>query len=145
MSTRSDTQKGLFLEALAQTGNVTLAAEHAGVNRTTPYGWRDNSDSFAAKWYEAIHEAGDRLEAEARRRAVEGTQKPVYQGGKLVGHVQEYSDTLLIFLMKGANPEKYREVREVRQKIEGSVEHHHSGLVETQALLAEVLDAPDAP
>ncbi len=49
------------------------------------------------------------LEAEARRRAVEGVRKPVYCRGEIVGTVKEYSDTLLIFLMKGARPEKYRD------------------------------------
>ena len=51
----------------------------------------------------------DMLEDEAVRRAKDGVERPVYQGGKLVGHVQEYSDTLLIFLLKGARPEKYRD------------------------------------
>ena len=50
---------------------------------------------------------GDVLEDEAVRRAKEGVEEPVYQGGKLVGHVQKYSDTLLIFLLKGAKPQKY--------------------------------------
>lgn len=51
----------------------------------------------------------DRLEREAMRRAHEGVRKPVYQGGKRVGFIQEYCDTLLIFLLKGLRPEKYRE------------------------------------
>ncbi len=51
----------------------------------------------------------DLLEDEAVRRAKDGVEEPVYQGGKLVGHVQKYSDTLLIFLLKGAKPEKFRE------------------------------------
>jgi hypothetical protein len=51
----------------------------------------------------------DQLEQEARRRAHDGVRKPVYQGGKRVGYIQEYSDTLLIFLLKGLRPEKYRE------------------------------------
>ena len=62
-----------------------------------------------ARVAEAREEACDALEAEARRRAVEGVRKPVYYRGEIVGTVKEYSDTLLIFLMKGAMPEKYRE------------------------------------
>ncbi|MDP2936788.1 MAG: hypothetical protein Q8O86_09895 [Dehalococcoidia bacterium] len=38
-----------------------------------------------------------------------GTEKPVFQGGQQVGVVREYSDVLLIFLLKGARPEKYRD------------------------------------
>jgi hypothetical protein len=37
-----------------------------------------------------------------------GTLKPVYQGGKKVGAVREYSDTLLMFLLNGGRPEKYK-------------------------------------
>jgi len=35
--------------------------------------------------------------------------KPVYHGGKRVGFIREYSDVLLIFLLKGLRPAKYRE------------------------------------
>ena len=54
-------------------------------------------------------EACDALEAEARRRAVEGVRKPIYCQGEICGTVREYSDTLLFFLLKGAMPEKYRD------------------------------------
>ncbi len=59
--------------------------------------------------------AADRLEAEAWRRAVEGVERPVgwYQG-KPGGYVKEYSDVLLIFLLKGLRPEKYRERMELK-------------------------------
>jgi hypothetical protein len=57
----------------------------------------------------AYEQAGERLEQEARRRAVEGTKKNVYYQGEPCGVNTEYSDTLLIFLLKGAKPEKYAE------------------------------------
>jgi hypothetical protein len=105
-------KKRAFLAALAQLGNVTAAAEHVGVARRTHYDWLEGDDAegtYAAAVREAIDQAGDLLEKEARRRAVEGVEKPVYQGGNKVGTIQEYSDVLLIFLLKGARPAKYRE------------------------------------
>ena len=54
----------------------------------------------------AQEEACERLEAEARRRAVEGVDEPRTVAGQRE-IVKRYSDALLIFLMKGANPEKY--------------------------------------
>ncbi len=42
------------------------------------------------------------------RRAVDGVDEPVYQGGKKVGSITRYSDTLLIFLLK-ANRDKFRQ------------------------------------
>jgi hypothetical protein len=52
------------------------------------------------------------------RRARDGITEPVCQGGKLVGHVQKYSDSLLIFLLKGAKPKKYSE--RMQAQISGS-------------------------
>lgn len=58
---------------------------------------------------EAIEQGSDILEAEAWRRAVEGVEEPVYQGGKEVGRIQRYSDTLMVLLLKGHKPQKFRE------------------------------------
>lgn len=98
-----------FLATLAKTGNVSAAAKAAKIHRDTAYQHRTDDEAFRKAWALAQEESADELEAEARRRAMKGTKKPVYQQGKLVGHVQEYSDTLLIFLLKGNNPEKFRE------------------------------------
>jgi hypothetical protein len=102
-----------FLVALAETGNATEAARCVGIDRRTAYYLRTNPDAqdFAQAWDEAIQEAADHLEREARRRAVEGTAEPVYYKGEQVGAIQRFSDTLLIFLLKGARPEKYAEWR----------------------------------
>ena len=62
----------------------------------------------------------------ARRRAAEGTLKPVYQGGKLVGEIREFSDTLLIFLLKGKRPEVYRE--NVKVEHSGKIAHDVTGM-----------------
>jgi hypothetical protein len=102
-------KKEAFLAAFAQVGNITLAAEIAGIHRRMHYTWLANDPDYAVAFKEAEEEAADRLEHEARRRAVEGTLKPVFYQGEECGHIREYSDTLLIFLLKGARPEKYKE------------------------------------
>lgn len=108
--------RGVFLGALIETANVTTAAERADVGRATVYDHRKRDPDFAKAWDEAKEIGADALEDEAVRRAKEGTLKPVFQGGELVGHVREYSDTLLIFLLKGAKPAKYRERFELTGK-----------------------------
>jgi hypothetical protein len=113
--THDTPKKGKFIAELKKTGNVSKAAELAKVARKTVYRWKDDDTKFADAWKAAIDEAADSLEEEARRRAVEGVKKPIYQGGKRIGYVQEYSDTLLIFLLKGAKPDKYRERYENNQ------------------------------
>ena len=98
-----------FLAAFAEVGNITQAAEIAGCNRCMHYDWYEKSEPYRQAFDEAEEKAADRLEQEARRRAVEGVSEPVFYQGEKVGTVQKYSDTLLIFLLKGVRPEKYRE------------------------------------
>lgn len=106
-----------FLATLAQTGNVSESAVGARIARSVVYQAREEHPDFAARWDAALEEAADRLEQEARRRAVEGVAEPVFYRGDECGTVQRYSDTLLIFLLKGARPDKYRET--VRNEVTG--------------------------
>lgn len=92
------------------------ACRKAKIGRTTAYKVRDDDADFAAAWDIALEDAADMMEEEVHRRAVEGVLRPVYQGGKKVGSVREYSDTLLIFRLKAVRPEKYRERTEVRHR-----------------------------
>lgn len=145
-------KKRAFLAALAETGNITRAAELSGVDRSTHYDWlaSDESGDYAAAVADAEQQAADRMETEARRRAVEGWDEPVYQGGEHVGTVRKYSDTLLIFLLKGARPEKYRERFEHTGKGGGPLQVEHtldlSGLSDQElAILERALERAEQP
>ncbi|HWA79455.1 MAG TPA: hypothetical protein VG848_04000 [Acetobacteraceae bacterium] len=103
-----------FLKVLAATGNVTLAADAAELPRGSLYHWREHDKNFAAAWAEAIEAATDALEAEARRRALEGVETAIVQGGRLVRDdegnpltIRRYSDSLLALLLRAHRPEKY--------------------------------------
>jgi hypothetical protein len=109
MSAIAGAKRRKFLDALRQCGNVTAACRAAQLDQSNAYKVRAADPEFAAAWADALEEAADVLEAEAWRRAVRGVERPVFQGGEQVGAVREYSDTLLIFLLKGAKPEKYRD------------------------------------
>lgn len=102
-------KQAAFLAAYSELGNVSAAALVSEVHISTHYKWMHEDPEYPAKFEEAKKIAIDKLEAEARRRAVEGVEEPVYQGGKKVGTIRRYSDTLLIFLLKGALPHKYKE------------------------------------
>ena len=107
-------KKKRFLRALlVNHGNITKAHKSAGVSRQTPYDWRDSDTEFALAWENILLETGENLEQEAYRRAHDGVEKPVYQGGQLVGRIREYSDTLLIFMLKARFPEKYTQVQKI--------------------------------
>ena len=108
-----------FLAALAETAIVRDACEAAGVESPRVYEYRKESQAFAEAWEKAKDAAADLLEREAVRRAREGWEEPVFGSGGTgvgtveVGRIRKYSDTLLIFLLKGARPDKYRERREL--------------------------------
>lgn len=107
-----------FLAAYAETGNITAAAKLSKVARKTHYRWLDDQ-AYSADFADAHEQACDALEAEARRRAHDGVDEPVFYKGSVCGAVRRYSDTLLIFLLKGAMPEKYKDRVENRIKREG--------------------------
>lgn len=121
-----------FLSALSRTGNISTACKAAGIDRSTAYARRDRDPSFAGAMADALEQAADALELEARRRAQDGVRRVKFHKGEpimvpaldrrgmpiqspdgqpvLVPYVEhEYSDVLLIFLLKGLRPEKYRD------------------------------------
>lgn len=115
-----------FLTAFAETGNIRLSCGAAKITRTTFYRWRDEvgevGDAFRAALAHAEEQAVETLEAEARRRAVHGTRKirkNYDKDGNLRSEYVEidYSDTLLIFLLKGAAPDKYADRSKVDVKV----------------------------
>lgn len=107
---RTPKKEEKFLTVLTETGgNVSRACVAIKVGRRTVYEWRASDEVFARMWDEAVEQGLDDLEQEARRRAFDGTSKPVFYQGQECGVIQEYSDTLMIFLLKGGRPEKYRE------------------------------------
>lgn len=100
-----------FLEGLRTHGCITLAAKTAGISREAAYWRRGKNPVYAAAWAEALELAADRLEMEARRRAVDGWDEPIFHQGLQVGVVRKYSDRLLEVLLRGAR-EKFRTSRQ---------------------------------
>jgi hypothetical protein len=105
------TWKDAFLSILGKTSNITAAARKAKVSRSRVYQERDSDMDFAAAWDEALESAIDDAESEAWRRAVKGNikQRHYDKDGNLLGTTREYSDTLLMFMLKSHRPERYRE------------------------------------
>jgi len=96
-----------FLHHLGRTGSVTFAAAHAGVERRTLYRLRARDEAFAGHWDEALQLGIDRLQDDAMRRALDGTERPVFRNGKQVGSVVQYDNRLLQFLLRAHRPEIY--------------------------------------
>lgn len=114
-------KKKAFLSAYGHTCSISRAAKAAEIDRGTHYGWLENDPGYRLAFARAKERAADALEDEAVRRAREGTERATTVAGEREV-VLDYSDTLLIFLLKGMRPEKYRERSDVRMPgLEGSL------------------------
>lgn len=82
-------KKRALLIAFCESGNITQSAAAAECERTIHYYWLQEDPAYAKAFEQAEARFADNLEAEARRRAIQG------------------SDTLMIFLLKGAKPDRY--------------------------------------
>ena len=96
------------LEAYEIYGTVAKACEVAGVARSEHYRWL-RYRRYAARFREAEEHATQALETEARRRAMVGTEKPIFYKGHAIAHVRLFSDGLLMFLLKAKRPDIYRD------------------------------------
>ena len=85
-------------------GNVTHALKKANAARGWVYRWRFKDSEFRDAFEEARGCGLEVLKDEAHRRAYEGVSQAVWYQGEMCGHVQKYSDTLLMFLVKQSDP-----------------------------------------
>lgn len=136
-----------FCRILAETANVRQAIRELGLKVTFVYDWRNTDEKFRKMWEEADLAATSYLEEEARRRATEGVDKPIYgptydettsadgvtvirKGYGLVGTERQYSDQLLTVLLKAHNPARFRE----------NVSIQHGGALDVNKMTDEQLD-----
>ncbi len=105
-----------FLSMLSKTGNTSKACETSGMTRRQIMTLRERDRAFDRAYDDAMNDAADLLEAEAWRRALEGTTQSVLKAGLPVADpvtkeplvVRRYSDPLLMMLLRGCRPEKFR-------------------------------------
>jgi len=127
---RTKIKKRAFLAAFQATGSIKLAAKASQVHRATHYDWLKEDPEYKASFDLAQEEATDSLEVEARRRAIEGVMRRRFnpKTGESFNEL-EYSDTLLIFLLKANNPSKYRD----RLSVDANVQANARFVVELPA------------
>lgn len=117
------TEKAKFINKLKLThGNVSRACKSVGISRNAAYEHKKTDENFSKLWDETLDAVCDEMEAEAYRRAVKGTLKPVFYQGEEVGKIREFSDSLLQFILKGNRPEKFRERFDIDQNIKGHLD-----------------------
>ncbi len=89
-----------FLEALADTCNVSEACRRSGVPMTVAYRRRKMDAAFRAEWAEMIAIGYHRLEAVLLRRAFEGTVRVITKRDGREERMHEYPNQLGLQLLK---------------------------------------------
>ena len=101
----NETKWASFLDEFSQCGVITEAARKAGISRTTAYAWKNGSARCTLEWADAEEKAADVLRKEARRRAIDGVDKPLHYQGVIFAYERVYSDTLMGRLLQAHCPE----------------------------------------
>jgi hypothetical protein len=120
----SHPQKRALLAAYVTCGRISQAASAANVQLRLHYYWKKGDPVYLEAWQEAQEMVGEMLEDEARRRAHDGVIRTKFYKETIIAEEIEYSDALLIFLLKGAKPEKYRERFEHTGPSGGAIQIH---------------------
>lgn len=95
-----------FLEALRATGNVAASCRAVDVSSALVYGLKARDADFACDWDNALEDATDTLELEARRRAVQGVDEPVVYQGQLTPVWERDADGELVMQEYEAGTDK---------------------------------------
>lgn len=88
--------RGLFLDCLAQTSNVTEAAAIAGINPSRAYKVRREEEDFARDWHDALVEGYRHLEMDllARLRVGEPKDGPKFDNAAALRLLALHKDTM---------------------------------------------------
>lgn len=155
-----------FLAALSKSGITRIAAEAAGIHRSTHQYWLENDADYATLAQVALEDAADVVEAELLRRGTVGMRQYKFHEGQITKwkgpdddwpqavpyYEDKRSDACLIVTAKARRPEKFRERHEVTGASGGplAVVHANIGLArmihkrpELAEQLRQLADAAD--
>lgn len=99
-----------FIEVLADTGIVSIAAKAVDMSRESAHRLRrsPHGAAFARAWDAARLHAASLLEDIAFERAIEGIEQPVHdEHGNVICTKRVYNNRLLTFLLGALKPERY--------------------------------------
>ncbi len=133
-----------FVEVLADSCNVTLAAQAIGRSITNVYRRRSKDASFRAAWDQALAMGYSRLELMLLERALHGVEKVVTARDGTTSVMRHYSDRVALTLLRmhrenaafvgeGADDEEYEQACErIIGKLERLRERDLTGKGEVQ-------------
>ncbi|OYU74066.1 MAG: hypothetical protein CFE32_18990, partial [Alphaproteobacteria bacterium PA3] len=104
-----------FIAQLAATGIVTQAALHVGKSMEALYKLRQRpgAEGFRAAWDAALDRGVSRLEDTALARAINGEERLILHGGKVVAAERRHNDALVMFFLRTRLPHRYDQQKDV--------------------------------
>lgn len=112
-----------FLVQFAATGSVTKSVEAVSspddkLTYERVRRWLAEDETFRGMYADARLKFAESLELEAHRRGVQGIARSIYFQGEVVGTERQYSDTLLLALLKANLPDKYRDRVDIKVDVQ---------------------------
>lgn len=130
-----------FLQYFMETGNVRESCVRAKITHYTVYKFKNENADFRNAFDEAKKIAVENLEGEGFRRAMKGVLEPIYYKGAKVGSIRKYSDSILIFLLKGNLKSLYGDSTQIYGDPDAPIKYDDVGRERAMAEIAEILAA----
>lgn len=104
-----------FIAQLAATGIVTQAALHVGKSMEALYKLRQRpgAEGFRAAWDAALDRGVARLEDTALARAIQGEERLILHGGKVVAAERRHNEALVMFFLRTRLPHRYDQQKDI--------------------------------
>jgi hypothetical protein len=144
----TDEKQRRFIETLADTGLVNVAAKAVGMSRESAYRLRRSAHgaAFARAWDAARHHAGGLIEDIAFERAIEGTEQEVLdREGNVIATRLVHDNRLLKYLLSHLKPERYGNDRSRGTGSEETAEPREGGMPALEESLRAMEPASPAP
>jgi len=109
-----------FLDAFRNSKTVSGSVRITRTSRQTHRNWLATDPEYAERFQDVNDELTDELEQELRRRAMEGSEEPMYHKGERVGFRKRRSDACLVLLLKAKRPELFRDPADISNEIDHS-------------------------
>lgn len=104
-----------FLKAYEENNCImSRACDAVPVDRRTVKVWREKDPEFEAAIEECKERLRDKIRHTILERSLDGTTRPIYQGGKLVGGEKVYDNKLLMWMAERQIPEEFH----INQRLE---------------------------
>ena len=89
-----------FLRCLLRWGTIAEAAARIGVDRRTIHRWRLDDPKFDQDCCVRLEWRREAIILAASNRLREPTRRPIFRGGRQVGHLDRANDKLLVALLR---------------------------------------------